>query len=120
MFCPNCGNQIPDNTVVCLKCGVPVTNVNVVAGNGGISKGDDLLLRLAIPVGRSGIAILAGYLGIFSVVPFVGILSLIVGILALRDIRNHPEKHGRGRAYFAIIMGVVFSLLYAIVFLSKS
>ena len=24
MFCTNCGNEIADNTVVCVKCGVPV------------------------------------------------------------------------------------------------
>lgn len=31
--------------------------------------------------------------------------ALDTGILALRDIKSHPEKAGRGRAIFGIVMG---------------
>lgn len=26
MFCKQCGNQIPDNAAICMKCGVPTGN----------------------------------------------------------------------------------------------
>jgi hypothetical protein len=28
MFCSNCGNQIDDKAVICVKCGVPTNNTN--------------------------------------------------------------------------------------------
>ncbi len=28
MFCANCGNQIDDKAVICVKCGVPTNNMN--------------------------------------------------------------------------------------------
>jgi hypothetical protein len=34
---------------------------------------------------------------------------LIFGILALNDIKKHPDKMGKGRAWFGIIMGGIFS-----------
>ena len=37
--------------------------------------------------------------------------KLILGILAVIDIRRHPDKHGMGRAIFALIMGGFFSAL---------
>jgi len=72
---------------------------------------DDASLRILIPIGRSPWAIAAGYLGLFSVLCVFAPFALITGILALRDIKKHPEKHGRGRAWFGIIMGALFSLV---------
>jgi hypothetical protein len=28
MFCPNCGNEIDEKAVICVKCGVPTSNLN--------------------------------------------------------------------------------------------
>jgi len=80
--------------------------------------GDDPALRMILPLGRSGWAIAAGYLGLFAVLGIFAPLALLAGILAVRDIRAHPEKHGIGRAVFGIIMGLLGTAL--LVFLISS
>jgi len=74
-------------------------------------QGDDPVMRMLLPVGRSGWAIAAGYLGLLSLLGVFAPFALITGILAVRDIRKHPEKHGLGRAWFGIIMGALLSIV---------
>ena len=112
-FCKNCGNKLDEKAVICPKCGVSVQTKEALLD------GDNAAMRLLLPVGRSGLAIAAGYVGLLSLVPFVGIIAILLGIFALRDIKAHPEKHGAGRAWFGIIMGGVFSLLYFILTISQ-
>ena len=68
---------------------------------------------------RSSIAAIAGYLGIFSIVPVVGLLAMLAGLLAVRDIRRHPQKQGIGRARFAIAVGAVLSIVWAALFVLR-
>lgn len=75
--------------------------------------GDDPLMRALLPVGRSGWAIAAGYLGLFSLLVIPAPLALICGILAVRDIRRNPHKHGMGRAVFGIVLGGLGTLAIA-------
>lgn len=73
--------------------------------------GDNLAVRMMLPVGRSGWAIAAGYLGLFSMIILPAPIALIVSIVAIRDIRKHRNaphpKHGMGRAIFGLIMGAL-------------
>ena len=73
--------------------------------------GDDAGIRMLLPVGRSGLAIAAGYLGLFSIIILPAPICLIVSILAIRDIRKHRHdphpKHGMGRAIFGLVMGLL-------------
>lgn len=71
------------------------------------SAGDDPMMRMLLPVGRSGWAIAAGYLGLLSFLFFPAPVSLVVGFVALRDLKQHPEKHGLGRTWFGIVMGAL-------------
>ena len=75
--------------------------------------GDDFGTRMLLPVGRSGWAIAAGYLGLFSLIVLPAPIALIVSLIAIRDIRKHRNdphpKHGLGRAIFGLIMGVLGS-----------
>jgi hypothetical protein len=75
-----------------------------------LAENKDESLKWVIPVGRSGLAIAAGYLGLFSVLFFPAPIALIVGILALRDLKKNPTKGGRGRAWFGVIAGALFTL----------
>jgi hypothetical protein len=65
---------------------------------------------MLIPVGRSGLAIAAGYAGLFAVLCFPAPIALVLGILAIRDLRRHPEKHGMGRAVFGLVAGIIGTL----------
>jgi hypothetical protein len=76
---------------------------------GGTAIGQDAAARLVLPVGRSGYAIAAGYLALFSVVPFLGMvlapLTIIFAVMAHKRIRANPQLHGMGRVIFAYILG---------------
>jgi hypothetical protein len=71
--------------------------------------GDDPVMRALLPVGRSGWAIAAGYLGLFSLLVLPAPLALLTGIVGIVDIRRHPHRHGMGRCIFGIVMGFVGS-----------
>lgn len=71
--------------------------------------GDDVGMRLLLPVGRSGWAIAAGYAGLFALLLFPAPIALILGIVGWRDIRRSrgtaDVKRGMGRVVFALIVG---------------
>lgn len=75
-----------------------------------VSPQDDPLKHI-LPIGRSALAVTAGYVGLFAVLVIPAPIALLLGILALRDISKHPEKLGKGRAWLATILGGLFSLL---------
>jgi len=87
-------------------------------GGGGLPP-DQAALYWLLPVGRSGWAIAAGYLGLFSVLLVPGPLALLCGILAVRDIRRHPGKGGMGRAIFGILMGALATGLISLVVIAS-
>ena len=107
MYCPKCGFKNDDNAFRCVSCSEIIQAVPVYQTT---KLGDDAGMRVLLPVGRSGLAIIAGYLGLFSPIIIPAPLALLFGILAVIDIRKHPDKHGMGRAVFAIIMGIIFSI----------
>ncbi len=72
-------------------------------------------LEWVIPVKTSIWAIAAGYLGLFSVLFLPAPFALILGIVAISDLRRHPGLHGWGRAVFAVAMGAVFTILTAFI-----
>lgn len=106
MFCRECGKEISNEAVICVGCGVP-TDVNQTEAG----------MRLLLPVGRSGYAIAAGYLGLVSVLLIPAPFAIIFGILAIRDIKKHKNKHGLPRAIFGITLGAIFTIFYSYSFL---
>lgn len=67
-------------------------------------------MEWVLPVGRSTHALIAGYLGLFSLLGFFAPFAVIFGVLALGEIRKNPSLRGRGRAWFGLIMGTLCSL----------
>jgi hypothetical protein len=67
--------------------------------------GQDPAMRMLLPVGLSGWAIVSGYLGLFSVLCLPAPFAVLTGVLAIREIKRNPKKHGMGRATFGIVMG---------------
>lgn len=80
---------------------------------------DSAAIRMLVPVGRSGHAIAAGYLGLFALFPVLGAvtgpLAVLFGVLAVRHIRRDPTAHGLGRAWFGIIVGVLGTAVSALI-----
>ena len=110
MFCPQCGAENHANNFRCTRCqeflhpsGPPV----VIAS--------DETLGGMMPT-KNGPALIAYYLGVFSVIPLLGlplgIAALILGIKGLRKVREHPEVKGKVHAWVGVIAGGLFALLY--------
>jgi len=74
-------------------------------------------LQYVIPINTSGLAIAAGYVGLISVLCFPAPFALLLGILALVQLKKNPKLHGKGRAIFAIVMGGLFTILPVILLL---
>ncbi len=73
----------------------------------------DRAVAWLIPVGRTGLSIAAGYAGIVALLCFyAGPVALVLGILALRGLRGSPLR-GKGRAWFAVVVGVIGTGLLA-------
>lgn len=105
IFCIRCGEKNPENNFRCTRCG---QNLHFSEEHPYISTPtSDAAMRLLLPMGRSGWALAAGYLGLFSILLLPAPFAVVTGILAIRDIRQHTDKHGMGRAIFGIIAGVL-------------
>ena len=76
---------------------------------------DDPSLRFVLPVNTNPLAIIAGYLGLISVLVLPAPFALLLGILALVQLKKNPKQHGHGRAIFAIVMGGLFSLVIPVI-----
>jgi len=118
-ICPHCGAKtiVPDEyagrTGPCASCRNPVT-IPLPSGPTPPDLGEDPLVRALIPVGRSLWAIAAGYAGLFAVLCFPAPIALILGIVAIWDIKKHPKRHGMGRAVFGLVMGALFTGLIVV------
>ncbi len=116
--CPHCGHesfiseQYAGQSGPCVACGRTVT-IPLPDAPPPPRIGDDAVIRMLLPVGRSAWAIAAGYAGLFAVLAVPAPVALVLGLLAVRDLRKHREKHGWGRAVFGLVMGALFSLLLA-------
>lgn len=108
MFCRHCGQPMRSEDRFCGACGKPATVAAPPAE-------PDPALRYVLPVGRSGWALAAGYLGLFSPLVIFAPFALIAGLLALRDLRRNPARLGRGRAWFGIVMGGIFTVLLLVI-----
>jgi len=105
MYCSRCGAQAPDNVNFCSSCG------NQLHGQVAPPQPQpiDPALKLVLPIGVSGWAVAAGYMGLFSVLLLPGPLAILLGILALQDVEKRPTVSGKGRAIFGIVMGILGS-----------
>ena len=101
VFCRGCGKQIHESAPTCPTCG---------ATQGTREPHTSDAMKYLTPVGRSGWAIAAGYLGLFSILVFPAPFAIVIGMVALRDISKNPTKLGKPRAIFGILMGC-FGLL---------
>jgi hypothetical protein len=112
MYCPDCGARNDDDAIYCTNCGA---ELQVAPAKALRATQDDLSYLL--PFGVSGLAVAAMFAGLFAVLLAPAPIALLLGILAVRDIRRNPDKLGMGRAIFGLVMGAVGTvvLLVAVV-----
>jgi len=107
--CPKCGVRNAEENVRCTSCGYALRGDGTAA--------TDSSLGGLIPY-KNTKALLAYYLGVFSLIPCIGIplgiSALILGILGLRHAKRHPEAKGQAHAWTGIILGGVCAVGYLI------
>src|SRR5689334_10032066 len=108
MFCPGCGSEVASIALACPRC-----------GQAGPAPGPPPLPTRPVPAGeyffpRNGPALAAYYLGVFSLLPAVGIvlgiLAIVFGVKGVRLERAHPEARGGMHARVGLVLGAVFGL----------
>jgi uncharacterized protein DUF4190 len=75
-------------------------------------------MRWILPVGQSIWSIVAGYLGLFSLICIPAPLALLVSLIAIWHLRKNPRLSGWGRAIFGLVMGLLGTIGFAIFFIT--
>jgi hypothetical protein len=95
--------ESPAFTSVCPQCGQP------------FSIGADPGMRALLPVGRTALAIIAGYLGLGAIFCVPAPIALGVGIWAILDLKKKPGMHGMGRAVFGVVTGAIGTIALVVI-----
>ena len=99
--CTECGKQISDAAISCPHCGYIQEKGDATCG--------------IIPY-KNPPALIAYYLGLFSLIPCLGLLlapiAIILGILGLKKKKKTPIIKGQVHAWIGIICGFVFGILW--------
>ncbi len=103
MYCRGCGAFNDDNNYQCTQCGRVLHDAYAP-----VRPSDDDLTQKLIPY-RNGAALAAYYMGIFSLLPCLGmplgIAAFFFGLSGLRFARERPGTHGTVHAWIGIILG---------------
>ncbi len=115
MYCNNCGTKNPDTSQYCSNCGKQLAPA---------APPPPPVYQAAPPPyaapqrKTNGMAIAALVTGIASyVVGITSIPAIILGIVALNQIKKDPTQDGKGMAIAGIVLGSVFIVLTILAFL---
>jgi hypothetical protein len=86
----------------------------------GRTTAQDESLKYVLPIGRTGLSIAAGYAGLFAILLIPAPIALVLGILALADLKKKPGALGKGRALFGVISGGLFTALLVVLIVAAA
>lgn len=103
--CPHCGRSVTAGDAFCTGCGK-----GIAGPTPGVST-EDMAIGMLVPHKVTVLSVVAGYMGLLSFCVIPAPLALLLGILALSELRKNPGKLGYSRAIFAIVMGGLGSVV---------
>jgi hypothetical protein len=133
MRCPICGLEDQDSVSWCRNCGADLSPSSPLA-HISVHVKKSLKARISLILGIIGfswlffvpffIEIVGGFLGVNAIFSFgilVGILTIIFGILALRDIKKSKGAlYGYNVALVGIVLGIlIFFIIFRLWLFSK-
>ena len=117
MFCSQCGQENSDNSIKCISCDYDLSGSQRPQN---AAKNDGTLGGL-IPY-KNAQALWAYYLGIFSLIPCLGIplgiAAFVMGIRGLKQAKLRPEIKGQAHAWIGIILGGLCAVGYTLLVLT--
>jgi len=108
MFCEKCGNQIPDGSAFCVKCGAKnessqPSSVNV-ANNGEKAKNGDSVAALVF-----------GILGMINLMGFGIVFDIVAITLGVRGLKKADESGvGKGISIAGMACGIIGAVIFLI------
>jgi len=112
MKCLRCGTQNQDAAERCQACHQLLDETEWLDASQGYS---------GIVPGRNPPALIAYYLGVFSIIPLLGFLlgiaALILGLRGRKIAIEKPEVKGTAHAWIGILLGGFFVLVHLVVVL---
>ena len=112
MHCPKCGTENPDDAKSCQSCNRDLTHISSTARRLDANAVASLvlaILSIALLFLLAGIHIILGVLAAVFVCPAVGITALVLGIIALAEIRRSAGRlSGKGLAIAGITIPTVW------------
>lgn len=107
-FCPQCGSALAEAGGFCPHCGKP-------AAAGAALTANTVSSNSAAPI-TNGKAIASLALGLFSLIPLLSVIAVVLGHLALSEIRKSSGRmKGEGMAVAGLVLGYLGTGFFLIV-----
>ena len=109
-FCPQCGRPVAEGAAFCASCGKSLSSSAAPPP----PPKDDGIATL-VPY-RNMPALIGYYLGVFSLIPCLGlplgIAAVVCGIFGLKKNQKEPTAKGKAHAWVAIVLGALTTLAW--------
>ena len=109
MYCPNCGEQVAEESKYCAKCGASL--------DGTAAQAQTVVVKQR----TSGLAVAALVLGIIGLFfNLLGVLAIIFGGISVSQTGRDPSIGGRGMAIAGLVLGIIDIAIWVIILIFAS